>query len=69
MRRIIRGRRGRSQVTGAESTERSLISPLEWYKPGVRIAHWAIVAAGLPVSSATLPLDRRSAERDQQCPV
>ena len=32
-------------------------------------AHWAIVAAGLPVSSATLPFNRPSAGRDQQCPV
>jgi multiple sugar transport system permease protein len=54
MRRIIRGRRGRSQVTGAESTERSLISPLEWYKPGVRIAHWAIVALLVLLTLTTL---------------
>jgi multiple sugar transport system permease protein len=54
MRRIIRVRRGRSQVTGAESTERSLISPLEWYKPGVRIAHWAIVALLVLLTLTTL---------------
>jgi multiple sugar transport system permease protein len=54
MRRTIRGRRGRSQVTGAASTERSLISPLEWYKPGVRIAHWAIVALLVLLTLTTL---------------
>lgn len=54
MRRIIRGRRGRSPETGAESTERSLISPLEWYKPGVRIAHWAIVALLVLLTLTTL---------------
>jgi len=54
MRRIIRVRRGRSQVTDAESTERSLISPLEWYKPGVRIAHWAIVALLVLLTLTTL---------------
>jgi len=37
-----RARRGDSQPTAASSAERSLISPLEWKKPGVKIAHWTI---------------------------
>jgi len=37
-----RARRGDSQPTAASSAERSLISPLEWKKPGVKIAPWTI---------------------------
>jgi multiple sugar transport system permease protein len=54
MRRTIKVRRGRSQSSGAPSTERSLISPLEWNKPGVKIAHWVIFALLVLLTLTTL---------------
>lgn len=54
MRRSIRVRRARSQSTGTPSNERSLISPLEWNKPGVRIAHWVVFALLVLLTLTTL---------------
>jgi multiple sugar transport system permease protein len=38
----------------APSSERSLISPIEWKKPGVRFAHWAIFAILMLLTLVTL---------------
>jgi multiple sugar transport system permease protein len=54
MRRTIKVRRSRVQSTDAQSTERSLISPLEWNKPGVRIAHWAVFGLLVLLTLTTL---------------
>jgi multiple sugar transport system permease protein len=54
MRGPIRFRRGRSAVTATPSSERSLISPLEWNKPGVRFAHWAMVVLLVLLTLTTL---------------
>jgi multiple sugar transport system permease protein len=41
-------------VTATPSSERSLISPLEWNKPGVRFAHWAMVVLLVLLTLTTL---------------
>lgn len=42
MQRAFRFRRGTPRPDDTSSTERSLISRIEWNKPGVKIAHWII---------------------------
>jgi multiple sugar transport system permease protein len=42
MQRAFRFRRGTPRPADTSSTERSLISRLEWNKPGVKIAHWIL---------------------------
>src|SRR5689334_4105470 len=54
MRGTIKVRSGRSRVTDEPSSERSLISPLEWNKPGVRIFHSAVVVLLVLFTVATL---------------
>jgi multiple sugar transport system permease protein len=54
MREPVVVRRGRARVSDTPSSERSLISPLEWNMSGVRIAHWAMVALLVLLTLTTL---------------
>jgi multiple sugar transport system permease protein len=44
MLRIARARHGSAGADGTPSSERSLVSRLEWNSPGVKIAHWVLFA-------------------------
>ena len=54
MQRALRFRRGAPRPTDTPSSERSLISRLEWNKPGVRIAHWVIFGVLVLLTVTTL---------------
>lgn len=42
------------ETNDAASSERSLISPIEWKKPGVKMTHWAIFALLLLLTLGTI---------------
>ncbi len=50
----VRLRRGASGDSATTSAERSLISPLEWKAPGVRLVHWIIFGVLVLLTAVTL---------------
>jgi len=54
MQRIQSLRRSRQGPTEAPSTERSLISHIEWNKPGVKVVHWIIFGLLVLLTVTTL---------------